>query len=122
MEVPIGKAQDIIEEAIVFVPQLVVAAAHFLHGRPDVDKMLEELCGQLLIRAVVVRQFQGDSHQVKTEEPHPAAGVGLLQDGATGQVLPAIYHSYVVKPKESALEDIVALAVYPVDPPREVDQ
>src|SRR6202040_3231702 len=107
MKFPIGKAQDIIEEAIVFVPQLIVSAAHFLHGRPDVDKLLEEFRGQLRVRAVVVGQFQGNAHQVKTEETHPAGGVGLLQDGATGQVLPAIHHSYVVKPKESALENIV---------------
>src|ERR1700693_3550417 len=122
MEVPIGKAQDIIEEAIVFVPQLIVAAAHFLHGRPDVDKMLEELCCQLLIRAIALSQFQGDAHQIKTEETHPASGVGLLKNGATRQLLPAIHHGNVVEPEESAFENVVALAVFPVDPPCEVDQ
>lgn len=35
--------QNVVEKSILFVPQLIVAPAHLLHGGADVDVMLEKL-------------------------------------------------------------------------------
>src|SRR5438128_1022235 len=47
-DVSVGKSQQVVEEAILLVPQRPAAALH-LHRRADVDVVLEELGGQPLI-------------------------------------------------------------------------
>src|SRR4029077_8938691 len=115
-------AQDVIKEPVFFVPELVVAAAHFLHGAADVDEMLEELGGDAFVYRIGARQFESDFHQVETEETHPSGGIGLFENGAARKLLAAIDDGNVVEPEESAFEDVVALAVHPVDPPGEVHE
>ena len=84
VEPAVGIAQHVVEEAVLLVPQLIVAAAHVLHGGGDVDVVLEELDRQPLVDAVLLRQLQGDAHQVQAEHPHPAGGVGLFEHDAVG--------------------------------------
>ena len=101
-------AEDVIEESILFIPQLIVAAAHVLHGAADVDEVLEELRGHRLVGTVLVRQLERDAHHVQAEESHPARRVGLFENGATGQPLAAIDHGDVVETEEAAFEDVQA--------------
>src|ERR1700687_5715743 len=115
-------AQDVIKEPVFFVPELVVAAAHFLHGAADVDEMLEELGGDAFVYRIGARQFESDLHQVETEEAHPSRGIGLFKNGAAWKLLAAIDDGDVIEPEESAFEDVVALAVHPVHPPGEVHE
>ena len=121
-KLPVGIAQHVVEEAVLLVPQLIVAAAHVLHRAADVDEVLEELRRHRLVGAVVVRQLQGDAHHVEAEQAHPAGRVGLLEDRAVRQPLAAVDDGDVVEAEEAAFEDVVPLAVDLVDPPREVDQ
>src|ERR1700746_1849268 len=67
LNAPVWKPKDIVEEAIILVPERVISAAHILHGGSNVDVVLEELQRETLIRLVVYGQLQGYSHQVKTE-------------------------------------------------------
>src|SRR5215472_18062840 len=45
----VGEAQHVVEEAVVFIPQRVLPAAHVLHRGADVDVMLEKLEGEALV-------------------------------------------------------------------------
>src|SRR5437588_1821686 len=117
VELSIGIAEDIIEEAVVLIPQLIIAPAHFFHGGADINEVLEEFGGQNFVNAVVRTQFESNSHQVETKETHPARAIGLFKHSAAGQLLSAINHSDVVETEESAFENVVALAIYAVHPP-----
>ena len=79
----VGVAQHVVEESVLAVEQLHVAAAHVLHRVRDVDVMLEELSRHPLVDRVVARKLERDPHQVEAEHPHPAGRVGLLEHRAT---------------------------------------
>ena len=78
----VGVAQHVVEEAVLAVEQLHVAAAHVLHRVRDVDVVLEELRRHPLVDRVVLRELERDPHQVEAEHPHPAGRVGLLEHRA----------------------------------------
>ena len=50
----VGQAQQVVEEAVLLVPHLVVVLAHAVHGGGDPEEVLEELAGDLLVDRVVV--------------------------------------------------------------------
>src|ERR1035438_8971785 len=85
IEVSIREAKNIVEEAVLLIPKLVVAAAHFLHGSTDVDEVLKELGRQQLVGAIEVGQFERGAHQVEAKEAHPAGGVGLFENSTSGK-------------------------------------
>ncbi len=82
--------------------------------------MLEEFTGDVLVYMIVFRELQGDAHEVQCIHGHPAGAVGLVDVAAGGQLRAAVEYSDVVQAQKSALEDIAALVVLAVDPPREV--
>ena len=122
LEGAIGKAKDVVEEAVRLVEELVVPPAHPLHGRAHIDIVLEELGGEALVGLVLSRKLEGDAHEVQAEHAHPAGGVGLFEHRALRQLLRAIDDRDVVEAKEAAFEYVVALAVDLVHPPGEIDQ
>jgi len=115
VKLAIRVTQDVVEEAVLLVPNL-------LHRHADVDVMLEELGREPFIGLVLFRQLQRDPHHVQAEEAHPSGAVGLFENRAAGQPLAAIDHGDVVQAEESAFENIVALAINLVHPPCEIDQ
>ena len=118
----VGVAQHVVEEPVLAIEQLHVAAAHVLHRGCDVDVVLEELRRHSLVDRVVARELERDPHQVEAEHPHPAGRVGLLEHCAARARLAAVDHGDVVEAEEPTLEHVVAVAVDLVDPAREVDQ
>ena len=114
--------QDVVVEAIRLVPQADALVAHVVHGVGDVDEVLEELGGDVLVRRVFPGQLQRDGQHVQAVHAHPGGAVGLLDVPAGRQRGRAVEHADVVEAEEAALEDVLALGVLAVDPPREVQQ
>src|SRR5688572_2275460 len=84
--------------------------------------MLEELDRELLVLRLVLRQLQRDLEHGLREERHPRGAVGLLEIPARRQRLRAIEDANVVEAEEPALEDVAAVAILAIHPPREVEQ
>ena len=118
----VREAEHVVEEAVAFVPKLVIAASHVLHRRGDVDIVLKELDCQTLVDGVFAGEFQGDAEHVEAEHAHPAGAVGLFQNGAVAKARAAIHHADVVQSEKAALENIVPVAVHLVDPPGEIEE
>ena len=77
----VGQVQLVVVELVLLVPQAdaVLAAADVGHRLGDVQEVLEELGGDVLVDRVVQRQLQGDAHQVEAVHRHPAGAVGLVR-------------------------------------------
>src|SRR5207253_2996068 len=84
--------------------------------------VLEELRRQTFVGAVILREYQGDEHEVEAEHAHPARRVRLFEHRAVGERVASVNGGDVVEPEEAALEDVVALRVHLVHPPCEVDE
>ena len=115
--VPVGREQPVVEEPVGLVPQ-----PEAFQGLADAGEVLHELehevdAGPL---AGPVQDDRQGGHGDRVER-HPAGGVGLLQRAADRQVR-AVDRADVVQAEEAALEQVVALGVFAVDPPGEVDQ
>ena len=102
------------------VPQAVFAG--FVHGAGDVQKMLEELAGDVLVGAIVFGQIEGEGQHVQAVHGHPTGAVGLFDDAAGGQRGGAIEDADVVEAEEASFEDVIAGGVFAIDPPGEVHQ
>ncbi len=91
------------------------------HRLGDVQEMLEELGGDVLIHLVVARQLQRDPHQVEAVHRHPGGTVGLVDVAARRQRCAAVEDPDVVEAEKPALKDVAALGVLAVHPPGEVE-
>src|SRR5262249_31781245 len=120
--VAVRQPQDVVEEPVVLVPQLVLVDADAVHGPGDPEKMLVELRGELLVDRIVQRQLQRDLEHALAIESHPRGAVRLLEVAAGGQRRAPVEDADVVEPEEAALEDVLAVAILAVDPPREVHE
>src|SRR5688572_31774502 len=90
--------------------------------RGDPDEVLEKLDRELLVRGLLLRQLERDLEHGLREERHPRGTICLLEIAARRQRLRAIEDADVVEAEEPALEDVVALAILAVHPPREVQE
>ena len=52
--------QDVIEKAVLLIPQSDCLPADIVHGLADVDEVLEEFAGDIFVRAVLAREFGGN--------------------------------------------------------------
>ena len=117
-----GQVEDVVEEAVLLVPERDSLATQIVECAGDVQEVLEELRRDVLVDAVLASQLEGDLHHLQAVEAHPGGPVGLRQVAAARQLGAAVEDADVVESEETALEDVVALAVLPIDPPREVQQ
>src|SRR5262249_442337 len=53
-------------------------------------------------------------------ESHPSGTVSLVEVPAGGKLSTAIEHANIIEPEKSAGEDVLALRVFSVDPPIEI--
>src|SRR5262249_36261480 len=118
----VRKVEDVIVEAVFVVPQLNAFLVHVVYCVSDVEEMLPKLASSVLIGRVIAREFERDRHQIETVHPHPAGAVRLFDEPAGWQRSASIKYADVVEAKEPALEDVPALRILAVDPPREVEQ
>ena len=83
---PVGQMEHVVKEAVPVVPEMVAAlAAGGIHGRGDVEEMLEELRRHFLVDGILLRQLQGDREHSEAEHVHPAGAIGLLDEATGGQ-------------------------------------
>ena len=86
----------------------------------DPEEMLDEPERQVLVARVHLRQDQREVEHVLAEHGHPGRAVGLFQVAAGRQRGAAVEHADVVEAEEPALEQVLAVGVLAVEPPREV--
>src|SRR5207249_4136432 len=67
LALPAGQMENVIEEAILVVPEAHLRAASVVHGVGDLDEVLEELGGDALVGGILTRQLQGDRQHVEAE-------------------------------------------------------
>ena len=122
VEPAVGVAEDVVEEAVLLVPERVIAVAHVLHGAGDQHVMLEEL---------------GRQRPRTSGSPSPAPGRSASGSGRTSpssrwrrtarstsrrnSASRSVDDRDVVEPEEPAFEDVVAFLVDLVHPPGEVE-
>ncbi len=114
---PVGGDQPVVEEAIGVVPQ-ALGVDGLADGREVLDELEHQVEPGPLAAAVQDGRHGGHGQGIRR---HPPRGVGLLQRAADGKV-GAVDRPDIVQPQEAALEEVVALLVLEVDPPREVDE
>ncbi len=114
--------QDVVEEAILFVPETAVRVVGIIHRGGDPQVLLEELGGHRLVRRVMACQLEGDLEHLERVEGHPRGAVGLFEVSAGGKRCAAIEHADVVQSEEPAAEDAVAVGILAVHPPRVVQR
>src|SRR5262252_2210268 len=108
-------------EYVVIEAVLVVPEAERVHRVRDVDEVLPKLASDIFVSIVLARQFQRNAEHVQAVHRHPAGTVGLLEVSARGQRCAPVKDANVVQAEEAALEDVSALRVLAIDPPREVE-
>src|SRR5438045_1390224 len=67
------------------------------------------------------RQLEYDAHQVQRVHRHPGGAVRLVHVAAIRQLCVAVEYADIVEPEKPALENVPALDILAVDPPREVE-
>src|SRR5579859_3454888 len=80
------QVQDVVEELVCIIPQRKVFATDIVHGGGDVQEMLEELVGDLLICAVVAPELQRHDQHVQAIHTHPGSCIRLFEVAATWEL------------------------------------
>ena len=62
--VAIGQLQDVVKESVFLIPQTHTVMATMAHGVRNVDEVLPELAGHVLVSGFFLSQFQRDGEQV----------------------------------------------------------
>ena len=102
------------------MPQPVLPSAHAVERCADVDEVLEEFGGEILVNRILLRQFERDCEQVQAVGRHPARSIRLVELAAQWQAEAPVEHADIVESEKSAFENVVAFDILAVDPPCEV--
>jgi hypothetical protein len=92
------------------------------HGVTNEDEVLEELGRNVFVRPPVFSQLKGNVEHAQTVESHPARTVSLLQSAPGWKRLGAVEEANVVETQEAPFEDILAVQVFAIYPPREIQE
>ena len=112
--------EEVVEEAVRFIPHLIVVIPNAIHRVRYPHKMLQEAVSYFLISGVVFCQNEGDLEHVLTVECHPRRAIRLIKMSAGRQLCTAVENSDVVEPKKAARKDVSTLRIFTVYPPIEV--
>src|SRR6516164_1941675 len=96
--------QHVVEKAVFFVPQALAFQAAVAHGMGDVEEVLPELAGNVLIAGFVFPQLHGNGQQVQGVHCHPTGSIGLFEVATGRQRGAAIEDADIVQPEEAALD------------------
>ena len=118
----VREMQDIVEEAVLVVPEADAISRLVVDGVRDEEEVLEELRRYILVAVVLLRELERDCEQVQAVHAHPARRVGLLEEASGGERrVRAIEDADVVETEEAAFEDVVPCGVLAIHPPREIE-
>src|SRR5215831_5143300 len=82
----IRQPKDVIEKAILLIPQFVVTNSDAIQCNGDIDEVLKELAGQLFIGRIMQRQFENNRKHVEAEHRYPTSAIRLLNRSAGWQL------------------------------------
>ena len=108
-------------EPVVEEPFVGVVEALPLERARDQHELLEELDHHVQVDVVLLRELDRDHEHRERVVRHPRGPVGLLELDPLREV-GTVDRADVVEAEEAAAEDVVAVGVLAVQPPREVDQ
>ena len=119
VEAAVGIAQHVVEESVLFVPELIVAAAHVLHRAADVDEVLEELRRQRLVDAGSrwPAPARCASCTARTNAIQPVAS-DCSSMAPSAKRFAAVDDGDVVEAQKSAFEDVQCPGGRPCSPTR----
>ncbi len=112
----VGASEPVVEEPVLLVPQI-----ERMQSLGDEGELLEELHDQVGRRPAAPVEDRRDREHAQRVRAHPARAVGLLEPVSGGEVR-AVERPDVVETEETALEQVAAVRILPVDPPGEVDE
>ncbi len=110
----------VVEETVLGVPKAYAVATQVVDGVRNVNEVLKEFRGDVLVGWLGAGQFQSHGQHVQAVHTHPSRAVRLFQVAAGGQRRAAVKDADVVQPQEAAFENVVAVQILAVHPPGEV--
>src|SRR2546425_3942748 len=117
-----GETKDVIVEAVLCVPQRNAIPSHVVHRVGDVDKVLEEFAGDILVGGILLCKLERNRKHIQAIHAHPTRAVGLLEMPAGWERRGAVENSDVIEAQEAALEDVHAFGIFAIDPPGKVEE
>src|SRR5690348_2112899 len=84
--------------------------------------MFKEFGRHVFIFGLLASEFQGHGQHGEAIRGHPRRTIGLFQPYVAWQRPRTVEHADVVESEKSAGEDVVALNVFPIHPPGEVNE
>src|SRR5215469_2906821 len=82
--------------------------------------MFKKAKRDVFINIIVFRQNQCDLEHALAVECHPCRTIGLVQMATHWKLRTAIKYADVIQTEKSTCKDILALGIFPIDPPVEV--
>ncbi len=67
------------------------------------------------------RQLQSDMHHIQAIHSHPCRTICLIEVASSRKWFASIKYTDIVQAEETALEDIVAIFIFLVDPPGKIE-
>src|SRR6202021_3582015 len=96
--------------------------AHVVHRMGNFLQVVEKFSSDVFVGRIFLRQFERDGQHVEAIHAHPTSAIGLFEMAAGRERRRAIENSNIVETEKSALEDVHAVGIFPIDPPGEVKQ
>ena len=116
----IGMPQDVVVKPVLLIPHAI--GPHLVHGAGDPEEMVDKLRHHLTVVGILGRQLDADLQHVLAEHCDPGRAIGLLQVAARGQRRASVKNANIVQPKKASLEEVLAEAVFAIDPPGKVQR
>src|SRR6267378_6078805 len=118
----VGELQHVVIKTVGVVPKGHSASAEIVHGARDINKMLEELAGDVFISRIFFRKLECDRQHVQAIQTHPTRAVRLLEVASSGKRRGAVEDCDVVETEESTLKNIRAVRILAVHPPGKIEE
>src|SRR5579872_6866823 len=109
--------EQVVEEAILAVPHLILVLSNAVHRIGDPKKMLEEPEGNLLVHRVVPGQNERNLQHALAVKRHPCCAISLIEIPAGRKGGTAVKYTDVVESEKSSGEDVLPLRILAVYPP-----
>ena len=98
----IGQTQDVVVEAVLFVPHSVRAdPVHRTGDQHELDRVVRR---QFFVGRIVCGELEGDLEHVLTKQGDPSGPVRLFEMASGRQWRAAVEHADIVEPEKPALE------------------
>src|SRR5262249_40286704 len=114
LELTRREVEHVIEELVCLVPQWHARATDVVEGFGDIEEMLEELAGDVLVRRIMTGQLQRNGEHIEAVGAHPRGAVRLAEVATCWQRGRPVEDADVVETEKTALEDVVPVRVFAI--------